>query len=85
MWSFRARIVCLKVFIFLRTHSTYETTWTISDLRLDYLAWKNQPVCEPISYMKLPKNFQTFKAQTACLKIYTFLQTDSVYEVTWNS
>ena len=85
MSSFRARIACLKVFIFLRTHYTYEITWTISDLKLDYLDWKNQPVSEPIPSMKKPKNFQTFKAQKACLKIYTFLQIDSVYEVTWNN
>ena len=85
MWSFRARIACLKVFIFLRTHYTYEISWTISDLKLDYLDWKNQSIREPIPSVKLPKNFQPFKAPKACLKIYTFLQTDSVYEVTWNS
>ena len=85
MWSFRARIACLKVFIFLLTHYTYEITWTISDLKLDYLAWKNQPVSEPIPYIKISKNFQTFKAQKLCLKVYTFLQTDSNYEVTWNN
>ena len=41
---------------------------------------------EPIASMKKTfKKMWSFRAQKACLKIYTFLQTDSIYEVTLNS
>ena len=43
-----------------------------------------KPTClRTDSFYEIPKNFQTFKTQTVCLKTQ-ILRTGSVYEITWN-
>ena len=81
LWKIRARIACLKVFIFLRTHYIYEISWTLSDLKLDYFDWKNWTNC--VYEKKTFKKLWKIRAQIACLKVFIFLRTHYIYEISW--